>query len=47
MTLEPVTARPDHMDAAAGDGWMEWLVVPRADAMVGVGEVRRLQAVTQ
>lgn len=47
MTLEPMTARPDHMDPAGGRGAVELLMVPRADPMVRIGKVGRLQAVAQ
>ena len=47
MTLEPMTARSDHVDTAAGDGSVKVAEPPFADAVVGIGEIRRLQAVTQ
>lgn len=47
MTLEPMTARPDHVDAAAVGGSVELLVVPWVDTMVSVGKVGRLQAVAE
>lgn len=47
MTLKPVTARPDHMDAAGGRRAVEVGEVPRTDAVVGIGEISRLQAVTE
>lgn len=47
MTLEPMTAGSDHMDTATGDGSVKVAEPPFADAVVGIGEIRRLQAVTQ
>lgn len=42
-----MTARPDHMDAAGGRRAVEVGEVPRTDAVVGIGEISRLQAVTE
>lgn len=46
MTLEPMTAGPDHVDAATVSGAVVWLVVPCTNTVVSIGEIGRFQAVT-